>query len=323
MAPLPFLVFWLIKPLQRDEPALRISTYSALSTTESISQTTSTLGQYFLLTCIWLLTLVASARPIWIGEETQLPATGRDLLLAVDISGSMKTEDMLVNGQQTPRITVVKQVVNEFVKKRSGDRLGLVLFGTNAYLQVPLSFDRKTVEQQLNEAQLGFAGMNTAIGDAIAIAVKKLRDRPQESRVVILLTDGKNTTGAVEPKQAADLAKIADVKIHTIGIGADSMTVSSLFFDRQVNPSADLDEDTLTYIADTTGGQYFRARNPEDLQKIYSVIDQLEPIEQEAETFRPRKELFYWPLSLAIFLSLIIIIVPALYNHFKQLKAEK
>jgi len=305
LLPLPWLAYQFLPEIKQQSASLRLPTYMALGESDTTISAKSSSGKYVLLSIVWLLMLLASSRPIWIGEEVQLPATGRDLLLAVDISGSMKTEDMLVNGDQTPRIAVVKQVVNDFVKQRSGDRLGLVLFGTHAYLHVPLSFDRAVIQQQLSETQLGFAGMDTAIGDAIAIAVKKLRDRPQESRVVVLLTDGKNTTGQIDPRQAADLAKIADIKIHTIGVGADSMMVRDLFFSRQINPSAELDEATLTYIAETTGGQYFRARSPEDLQKIYSIIDQLEPIEQEAETFRPRKELFFWPLSAALTLILV------------------
>jgi len=256
--PLPLFVYWLLPPLKRNEAALRIPTFNTLaSIDQQHSEVASTL-KLLLLSLIWIFLVMAAARPQWIGNTIQLPATGRDLLLAVDLSGSMHTEDMVQNGEQIPRITAVKNVVSDFVKRRTGDRLGLVLFGTHAYLHVPLTFDRKVVEQQLKEAELGFAGMDTAIGDAIAIATKRLREKAtrgseEKQRVIILLTDGSNNSGVIDPRQAADLAKMAGIKIHTIGIGADSMVVHNFFFNQKVNPSADLDEKTLTYIAETTG----------------------------------------------------------------------
>jgi Ca-activated chloride channel family protein len=181
-----------------------------------------------------------------------------------------------------------------------------VLFGSQAYLQAPLTFDRKTVRQLLEEAQLGFAGEKTAIGDAIGLSIKRLRQRPAESRVLILLTDGANTSGKVSPLQAAKLAEQTKVKVYTIGVGADEMQTDGIFGSpfgrRTINPSADLDEKTLLTIAELTGGQYFRARNPEDLKNIYKVLDTLEPIEQDEETFRPSKSLYHWPLLLACLL---------------------
>jgi Ca-activated chloride channel family protein len=217
----------------------------------------------------------------------------------------MDTRDMRTGGQNIDRLTVVKYVVGQFVERRAQDRLGLILFGTNAYLQAPLTFDRITVNTLLQEAQLGFAGEKTAIGEAIGLAIKRLQDRPESSRVVILLTDGANTAGAVAPLKAAELAQQAKVKIYTVGVGADEVTMRSLFSQRgrSFNPSRDLDEDTLTKIADLTGGQYFRARNPDELFQIYDKLDELEPIEQDPETFRPIQTLFYWPLLAGLFLS--------------------
>jgi Ca-activated chloride channel family protein len=158
----------------------------------------------------------------------------------------------------------------------------------------------------LQEAQLGFAGQQTAIGDAIGLAIKRLRDRPESSRVLILLSDGANTAGEVDPRQAADLAKLAGVKIYTIGLGADEMIQQTLFGRRRINPSADLDEDTMRYIAQHTGGQYFRARSPEELVQIYAELDELEPIEQDDEVFRPVSALFHWPLAAALLLSFLV-----------------
>jgi Ca-activated chloride channel family protein len=262
--------------------------------------------QRLLLTLVWLICVAAAARPQWVGEPVQLPAAGRDLLLAVDISGSMEIADMVLQNRNLQRIDVVKLVVGDFVQRRQNDRLGLILFGSNAYLQAPLTFDRTTVNTLLQEAQLGFAGQQTAIGDAIGLAIKRLRERPEASRVLILLTDGANTAGEVEPRHAADLAKLAGVKIYTIGVGAEEMIQQTLFGRRRVNPSADLDEGTLQYIADHTGGTYFRARNPEELVQIYAELDKLEPIELDEEVFRPVAALFHWFLGAALLLSFLL-----------------
>ena len=259
-----------------------------------------------ILGLIWLCTLLAIARPVWIGEPVSLPTSGRDILLAVDISGSMEREDMRLSGQTVNRLMAVKAVVGKFVTEREGDRLGLILFGEKAYLQTPLTFDRKTMQTLLNEAQLGFAGNGTAIGDAIGLSIKRLQQRPENHRVVILLTDGANNAGELEPLKAAELASRAKVKIYTIGIGAETQEAWGLFGKRVTNPSADLDEKTLSAIADATGGQYFRARNPEELVAIYEQLNRLEPIEQSAETIRPIAALYHWPLALGFILSLLI-----------------
>lgn len=221
-------------------------------------------------------------------------------MLAVDISGSMGTEDLQLKGQIVNRLTVVKNVVSQFVVARDGDRVGLILFGTNAYLQAPLTFDLATVNRLLTEAPVGIAGGKTAIGDAIGLAVKRLRQRPDGDRVLILLTDGANNVGEVAPVKAAELATQEDIRIYTIGVGADEMRLPSIFGvfgSRVVNPSAELDEDTLTAIAEATGGRYFRAQNTAKLVEIYEIIDAMEPIEQDAETYRPTAALYHWPLA--------------------------
>jgi Ca-activated chloride channel family protein len=255
----------------------------------------------------WLLLVTAASRPQWVGDPVQLPTTGRDLMLAVDISGSMEAQDIQLSGQNATRLQVVKSVVGDFVERRTGDRLGLILFAARAYTQAPLTFDRETVETLLYEAEIGIIEENaTAIGDAIGLGVKHLRERPETSRILILLTDGVNNAGEVSPVQAGDLAMRENIKIYTIGIGADASTTNSLFGPRTINPSADLDEDTLTSIAVNTGGQYFRARDREELEGIYDILDELEPVDQEAETFRPTSSLFYFPLGLAMAFSFLI-----------------
>ena len=242
----------------------------------------------------------------WVGDAITLPSSGRDLLLAVDISGSMGTEDMSLSGQMVTRLAAVKAVVGEFVERRRGDRLGLILFGSQAYLQAPLTFDRNTINTLLTETPLGIAGGKTAIGDAIGLSVKRLLDRPAANRVLILLTDGVNNVGEVSPIQAAKLAAQEGITIYTIGFGADQMEVSGLLFNRTVNPSAELDTETLTEIADLTGGLYQRARSTQELASIYLALDELEPIEVDQETYRPEKSLFFWPLGSALVLSLFI-----------------
>ncbi len=305
LAPLPLLVRWLFSPVERQQAALTVPDVGAFQ----LASPTSGEGlgkrlpwRMLLLTLVWLALITAAARPQWTGEPVTLPTSGRDLMLAVDISGSMGTEDMQLAGQLVDRLVVVKKVVADFVDARQGDRIGLILFGTNAYLQAPLTFDLTSVNRFLVEAPVGIAGGKTAIGDAIGLAVKRLRQRPAGDRVLILLTDGANNVGEVAPIKAAELATVEEIRIYTIGVGADEMRMPSIFGalgSRIINPSAELDEDTLTTIATITGGRYFRAQNTEKLAEIYDIIEGLEPIEQDPETYRPIAALYHWPLGLA------------------------
>jgi Ca-activated chloride channel family protein len=229
-------------------------------------------------------------------------------MLAVDVSGSMQQEDFVINNQRVDRLYATKQVATNFINRRVGDRLGLILFGTTAYVQTPLTFDHKTVATLLDEAFIGITDDKpaTSIGDAIGLAVKRMGDQQANSHVLILLTDGANTAGEVSPLQAAELAASHQLKIYTIGIGADEMIVRTMFGTQRVNPSLDLDEKTLTAIADKTGGKYFRARNTQELDKIYQLLDQLEPVEKDKQYFRPLSELYPWPLACALLLVGII-----------------
>ena len=312
LAPLPFIYRWLRRPADVKIQALRAPLLAKVALDDSASIKTSSWQRRLLLIVLslcWLCALLAIARPVWIGAPVSMPTNGRDILLAVDISGSMEQEDMRINGREVNRLIAVKAVVGDFVVKREGDRLGLILFGEKAYLQTPLTFDRKTMQTLLNEAQIGFAGSNgTAIGDAVGLAVKRLQDRPENHRVVILLTDGSNNAGELDPMEAADLARRAKVKIYTVGIGAESQQSWGLFGSQVTNPSADLDESALQGIADATGGQFFRARDPEELAAIYRELNRLEPLEQTPETIRPVSTLFHWPLALTFFLSLVLVL---------------
>lgn len=310
LLPLPFIVRAIMRPHDDAAGAIKVPFFAALQSLNKASSNANSLRviKAILLWLTWTCLLLALTRPTWIGEPVNLPQDRRDVMLAVDISGSMREQDMLVQNQYIDRISAVKAVVGDFVEKRTGDRMGLILFGEQGYLQTPLTHDRQTVKQQLQEAQLGFAGNATAIGDAIGLAIKRLRGRPAESRILILLTDGANTAGT-EPLQAAVIAAEADIKIHTIGVGADEKLERGFFGrTRRVNPSADLDEVTLKAIADKTGGQYFRARDPQELNAIYSELDRLEPIPEE-QTFRPTRSLLHWPLSAALLLNLLLMLI--------------
>ncbi|MGB5487517.1 MAG: VWA domain-containing protein, partial [Lysobacterales bacterium] len=255
LAPVPWLLRLLIPASPAgDLQALRVPWFSAVAGGKAGWMRRPLLALVAAL--VWLLLVIAASRPQWIGEIESLPVTGRDLLLAVDISGSMDTQDMILNRSAVNRLKVVKKVAGEFIQRRHGDRVGLILFGSRAYLQTPLTFDTETTATLLDESEIGLAGRETAIGDAIGLAVKRLRDDAAADRVLVLLTDGANTSGEVQPLQAAGFAARDGLTVYTVGVGADEMMVQDFFGSRVVNPSADLDEDTLRAIADQTGGRY-------------------------------------------------------------------
>ena len=303
LLPLPWLVrAWLSGASRAGMQALKVPWFSLMTSSGSAWMKKPVLA--VLAGLAWALLLLAAARPQWVGEIETLPVTGRDLLLAVDISGSMDTQDMVLDRKSVNRLAVVKKVAGEFIQRRRGDRVGLVLFGSRAYLQTPLTFDTETTAILLDESEIGLAGRETAIGDAIGLAVKRLRDDAASERVLVLLTDGANTSGEVKPMQATEFAAREGMTIYTVGVGADEMMVQDFFGSRLVNPSADLDEDTLKAIAERTGGAYFRARDAEALAKIYEQLDELEPVESDQEAIRPIDELFFWPLAISFLLVL-------------------
>jgi Ca-activated chloride channel family protein len=300
--PLPLLVRRLLPRADADDgPTLRVPFYGMLDQAAGSPEQTAPRWPLALAALAWALLVLAAARPQWLGEPIPLPMAGRDLMVAVDISGSMTEDDMVIGGRVVDRLTAVKAVAGDFIERREGDRIGLILFGEQAYLQTPLTFDRATARTLLFESAVGLAGRETAIGDAIGLAVKRLRDQPAEERVLILLTDGANTAGRIAPLKAAELAADAGVRIHTIGVGSDPRAGFGAFsLSMGRNP---LDEATLSAIADATGGRYFRARDVRELQGIYAALDELEPVESDEQTFRPVGELFAWPLGLSLLLS--------------------
>lgn len=308
LLPLPWLIRRFVQPVvAAREAALRVPFLEDFADNESQTVRRAMRWPLWLAVLGWILLVSASMRPQWLGDLIEIPVSGRDLMLAVDLSGSMQEEDFIMKGQKVNRLIATKYVAGDFIDRRIGDRIGLILFGEQAYLQTPLTLDRETVRTLLYESAIGLAGQSTAIGDAIGLAVKRLRKHEDSNRVLILLTDGANTSGVVEPLEAADLAAGEGLKIYTIGVGADEMIVRSFFGNRKVNPSADLDEETLTAIAKKTGGLYFRARDTEELEKIYEALDKLEPIERDVKRFRPRQALYYWPLSVAFIFALVLL----------------
>jgi len=309
--PLPWLVHRYFKPLDTStEAALRVPFLEDFR--QDMGAGLVSRARYWplwLAALAWVLLVLAGMRPQWFGEMVEIPVSGREMILAIDLSGSMQEEDFILKGERVDRLTATKWVAGDFIERRIGDRIGLVLFGENAYLQAPMTFDRETVRTLLYESAIGLAGQSTAIGDAIGLAVKRLRERKDSNRVLILLTDGANTAGAVQPLEAANLAAKEGLKIYTIGVGADEVFRQSLFGLRRINPSADLDEATLKAIADKTGGRYFRARNTRELNEIYAMLDELEPVVNDPMRFRPRKALYYWPLSAAFVIFSILLIM--------------
>ena len=318
--PLPFLLRLLLPPAQQNnEAALRVPDLTEFQVAENnINISKKSRWPLLLYTLAWLCLVIAAARPQWTGDTVELPVSGRDLMMAIDISKSM---DLPIrhNLRSIKRITATKAVASAFIKKRVGDRIGLILFADQAYVQAPLTFDRETVNVLLQEAVTGLAGQATAIGDAIGLAVKRLSQQQQkqqanqqnnsnaiqrniaDDRVLILLTDGVSNRGEITPLKAAELAAKKGLKIHTIGIGNRG--------------SRELDEATLKKVAKITGGQYFRAYNTSDLQKIYELLDKLEPVEKDVKSYRPIRSLFYIPLGA----SLVIASLLALLLYMPQL----
>jgi Ca-activated chloride channel family protein len=302
VAPVPFIVHRLSRGESLQPSALRApfaARWRSLSTTGSPVR--SGRGYWWLLWLAWMMLVTAIARPQWIGEPIELPNTGRDLMLGLDLSGSMQIEDMQIGNRLVPRITAVKAIAADFTQRRQGDRVGLILFGTRAYLQAPLTFDLSTVTRFIDEAQLGFAGEDTAIGDALGLAIKRLKERPASSRIFILLTDGQDTASTVDPMEAAALAAQLNVKIYTIGISRN--------LGRATAGRNEVDEAMLNAVAEATGGRYFRARSPAELEAVYALLDELEPVEQEASTFRPKRALSWIPLLAALGLASLLAIL--------------
>ncbi len=298
--PLPWLLVRWLPPAQPRGGALFLPFADGVLHSTTVGARTMPRTRAVLFAVCWLLLVCAAIRPQWLDAPQAVATTGRRLLMAVDVSGSMATEDM-ANGAS--RLQAVQQVAGEFIQHRRGDQVGLILFGTQPYLQAPITADLATVKQFLDEAVVGIAGPQTAIGDAIGLAIKRLRDTPEQSRkkgdtVMVLITDGANDAGVMDPMEAAQIAARMGLRIYTIGVGAAAQPG---FFGHSGN--TDLDEGSLKAIAQATGGAYFRATDAQALQQVYAQIDKLEPSAGRDQWYRPTTEWFFWPLALALLLS--------------------
>lgn len=306
--PIPILYRVLRRTYQQQQTPLAITRLPDLAR-EQRPLTTSNPWWQMVALVIWSLVIIALMRPQWLGEPIAVHHDAREMMIAVDLSGSMEIADMNIAGQQVDRLTMLKHVMRDFIDRREGDRIGLILFADTAYVQAPMTYDRATVKQMLDETVLRLIGERTAIGDAIALAVKRFADRTETNKILILVTDGQNTAGQVDPLQALELAKYYGVKIYAIGVGAEEVIIDGFFGQRRVNPSRDLDENMLRRLADETGGAYFRARSTAELERIYTELDTYEPVQGDAQLRRPQTALFYWPLGAAWLLLMISVFI--------------
>lgn len=307
LLPLPILLRRLLNPAQgSQQAALKLPDISIFQEDAIAVPDRSKKIIQALMILAWLAVVIAVARPIWVGDPISLSQSARNIMMAVDLSGSMEQRDFRVGGTNVSRLAATKKVATDFIVRRDNDRLGLILFGDNAYVQVPLTLDRHTIVKLLDEAVLGLAGERTAIGNAIALAVKRAIEKPDEKHVLVLMTDGAATAG-VDVAEATKLAADAKLKIYTVGIGS----VSQGFMSRR----NDLDEPALKAIAKQTSGVYFRARNTKEFEDIYAKLDELEPVTEEEQWWRPRKDLFHWPLSISLLLLMMSYLIKLRADH--------
>lgn len=308
--PLPWLARWLLPPRRSASAALKVPYGARIDTIAAAGgRSARGSGPGVLVWLAWALLCLAAARPQQLGPAIAPPQVGRDLMLAVDLSGSMGEEDMELGGDVVDRLTAAKAVLADFLDRRVGDRVGLLVFGDRAYTLTPLTLDRDSVRDQLSDSVVGLAGRATAIGDAIGLAVKRLRTQPADQRVVILLTDGVNTAGALTPEKAAELAKSENVRVHTVAFGGEGGLTVFGFRLPMPGGGDEIDEAGLQRIAQQTGGRFFRARDTESLAGIYAEIDRLEPVQRPGQSVRPRIERYAWPLGCALILTLLAFVL--------------
>ena len=308
--PLPWLVRWLLPPAGGQATALRVPWGERLIAVGGSAGPARTRPIGLLPLLAWSLLCVAAARPQQLGEVVQPPQTSRSLMLALDLSGSMDERDIELNGRTVSRLTAAKAVIADFLERRHGDRVGLIVFGDRAYALTPLTRDLDTVQEQLDGTVAGLAGRATAIGDAIALGTKRLQAQPAEQRLLILLTDGISNAGALDPPKAAAIARDAGVRIHTIAFGGYGAGLSVFGVPIRMPGGADTtDEEGLRRIADLTGGRAYVARDADQLKGIYAEIDRLEPVKLPGQRLRPKIERYPWPLGGAVACALLVLLL--------------
>ncbi|RUO38766.1 IMP dehydrogenase [Aliidiomarina shirensis] len=307
LLPLPLLARWLLPAAKRANASLWLPQAQFLRPTDS-SAIQAQHRLWLLPLLVWVSILAAAAQPRWLDEPIPVNPEAREIMIALDLSGSMEMDDMTYNGRRATRLEAAHKILADFIRRRQGDRIGLIVYADSAHVYVPISSDLETVAQLAEEARIGLAGERTALGDAIALSIRYFEERETSERVVLMITDGMINSGNITADQAIYLAQNHDVKIHTIGIGAEEVTVRGLFGERRINPSSDLDESFLATVAETTGGEYFRAKSESDMESIYAAIDSLEPIAADEQFFRPHTSLVHWPLAIGLLLFLFHII---------------
>jgi Ca-activated chloride channel family protein len=307
---LPGLLWFLLPPVKAHvSAALKVPFYSAMHNLLQQDKILLTNRQYFWwLVLAWSLFTVALAGPKWVGEPRPLSRDSYNIMLVLDISPSMGVNDMVNHGRRETRLFAVKRAAKQFVTKRVGDKIGLILFGEQAFLLTPLTYDRRNVAQRIEDATVGLAGKSTSLGDAMGLAIKRLQQVPAEGRMIVLLTDGVSNSGVLTPLKAAVLAQSEKVQINTIGLhsGLDPRSFDGLYL--SMSGAADLDEDTLKEIATTTGGQYFRATDPDSLEKIYAHIDQMTRVTQDQAEIRPQYDYYPWFLAPGLLIFFILLL---------------
>lgn len=312
LLPLPYLVCrFFPKKRDLDVPEIHFPGMQRLKKAFPASQLSAhkNLLFYSLLSLSWLCLIIALMQPERVDQVNQVKNKGYDLMLAVDVSGSMQAVDFSTSTKTLSRLDVIKDVVGKFALGREGDRLGLITFGEHAYLHVPLTLDTLAVSRTLNDTAAGMAGQKTAIGDAIGMSVKTLRDRPAGSRVLVLLTDGEDNASSIPPLEAAKIAKQYGIRIYTIGIGKKGAVPFPNGFGGYGMVEMSIDEELLKEIAELTGGSYYHADNQKKLEAIYAKINKLEKTDSNETTFVIREPYYQYPLSAAmVFLSLLTFI---------------
>ncbi len=325
LLPLPLLIRLFLPPARHHRSAaLMVPFYHTVAAgrPEAIPESRFSL---MMALAIWSLLIVAAARPLSMSESVEHPRSGRDIMLAVDLSASMEMRDFLIDDEAVDRLAAVKLVVSDFIERREGDRIGLIFFADKAYVASPLTYDLNTVARLLDEAELHMIGTMTAIGDAIGLGVKRLHDQMALQKVLILLSDGNDTSGILPAQRSAHFAALEGLQVYTIGIGAGSRRGG--FGESDIDHSGMMNETTLRAIAQLSDGRFFRATDYAQLTRIYALIDELEPRVSGREIYRQVKEWYIWPLGAALLLSLLMGTVMMIWTFFSAdpagIRAEK
>jgi len=312
LLPLPILLYYLLPPKRQQKTFMAVPFFNnfiketGIKARSGVSVSKKKTINIITLIIIWILTILALASPQLVGEPELKIKTARSLMIAVDLSGSMATTDWEIEGERASRWDAVKVVMDEFIERREGDRVGLILFGTQAYLQVPFTSDLNVVSSYLLESEVGMPGERTAIGNAIGLGVRLFEADSLDRKVMILLTDGVDSGSDVNPIQAARTAALDSIVIYTIGMGDPN---SNLF---------EIDEKMMRQIADDSGGKYFLAMDKSQLEEVYKTLEELEPIEYEEETYKQATLLFYYPVALILIIGLLNQLSFAFINFFRK-----